>query len=349
VSVTGNGTNTITVEGPIVDVNEVLATLTYTPAVVGVDRLVVIASDGADAAVGQVTILVNEDGAPPIPDDGSDPPPIPDDGSDPPPIPDDGSDPPLIPDDGSDPPPILDSGSDTDEGGSPRPVITAPGIPLGPSTLFEISQIPNTVIRGEAPGGTVPDGDVFVRVVATNGTLRIPPEQIGDTFLIEQGIFSGAEIFGLSFGGATVPQFTGSIRVCLRGTGTFYYRDVTGMPRTTVTLPTILEAGFTCAQIPNSGTIVLVGSNAPTTVMTQNSGMSSPASTASRPLPEGCMVTTNNIINLREGPDINQEIIRPIPFDVTLTAFEQSGDWYFVDYLGLRGWMNAGFVSPDGC
>ncbi|MEM6527650.1 MAG: SH3 domain-containing protein, partial [Chloroflexota bacterium] len=306
VTAEGNGTANLELEGPRLDVNLVLTTLIYTPFAEGVDILNIFAVDTVDGglAFGSVTIIVGAQ---------------------------------------------VDNVAVTNDDRDNAVVGPVPGsdtsltIPLGPMTLFEISQLPNTIIRGEAPAGTVTDGDVFVRVVATNGTFRVEPAQIGDQFLLEQGVFNGAEVFGLTVTGATVPALNGTVSVCLRGFGDFYYRDVTGMPRVTVALPTTTDNGFTCAEIPNSGTIVLVSNGqAPPPVQPQTVPAAQVAT-----LPDGCMVTTNAIINLREGPGTSNTIIRPIPYDVTLTAFEQSGNWYYVDYLGLRGWLSATYVTPD--
>jgi uncharacterized protein YgiM (DUF1202 family) len=52
-------------------------------------------------------------------------------------------------------------------------------------------------------------------------------------------------------------------------------------------------------------------------------------------------------LNLRAAPDTSGAVIRLIPFDVTLTAFERSGGWYYVDYLGERGWLSADYVTPS--
>ncbi len=310
VTIQGNGTNNVIIEGPLSGVNTVLANVTYVSPTVGVDNLVIVANDGVGSvATGQVVIIING-GAPPTAGGGGG-----------------------------------NGGDDAATGGSAGEGDTTVAIaaPLGPLTLFEISQIPGTVVRGESSTSTVQNGDVFVRVIATNGTLQVGTEQIGDPTLLQLPIFNGAEVFGLTFGGVPVQDFGGRVKLCLLGVGTFYYRDATAMPRTTVILPTTLENGFTCALIPNAGTVILVadGTNtvppAPETVNIAER----------RTLPPGCMVTTDAIINLRETPSIADNIIRRVPFNVTLTAFEQDGNWYFVDYLGQRGWMSADFVTPN--
>jgi uncharacterized protein YraI len=60
------------------------------------------------------------------------------------------------------------------------------------------------------------------------------------------------------------------------------------------------------------------------------------------------MVTTSHIVNLRTQPDANSPVVRMVPYNVTLTAFERSAGWFYVDYNGSRGWVSAEFVSPQG-
>jgi hypothetical protein len=196
------------------------------------------------------------------------------------------------------------------------------------------------VIRGNAPGGSVPNGDVFVRLIAVNGTLRVNAEQLGDPFLINSPIGNGAEVFGLSFTGIPVAPFSAPVRVCLLGSGSFYYRDATASPRITLRMNTINEGGYTCSTLPNSGTIVLVtdGSQAATTPLE--------GATVLR----DCTVTTRAIMNLRQSASPTAAIIRLIPFDVTLTAYAKQAGFYEVDYLGTRGWLSSSFLTLEfGC
>ncbi|MEO0561192.1 MAG: Ig-like domain-containing protein, partial [Chloroflexota bacterium] len=307
VDVVGNNSASITLEGSVADVNIVLSSLTYTASSVGVDNLVIVANDASmNVAFEQVTIIIG------------------------------GTVPPTAGGGGGTTITTSSSAGSDDGGGGQSSVAVIGNIPLGPNTLFELSQIPNTVIIGDAPGGTVTGGDVFAQVLVVNGQIVGNTAAIGDPSLLEQPLGNGAELFGLSGAGASVSSFNNSIRVCLRGSGSFTYRDATGMPRQTVTLPTTTQGAFTCANIPNAGTIVLI-----------NSGDVMLEETAARALPDGCMVTTRNIINLREAPGLNSNIIRRVPFDVTLSAFELDAGYVFVDYLGQRGWLSLAFVTPN--
>ncbi|MEO0562349.1 MAG: hypothetical protein AAF125_09545 [Chloroflexota bacterium] len=304
VDVVGNNSNNLTIEGSVADVNIVLSTLTYTANAPGIDNLVIIANDSpTNVAIDNVFIIIGG-GASAV----------------------------NVSNTGG--------GGDSDDGGGGPVVSIFNGVPLGPGTLAELSSLPNTVIIGEAPGGTVPNGDVFVKVIVVNGQLTADAGTIGDPALLEQSLGNGAELFGLGGGGVPASDFTSSVRVCLRGSGSFNYRDATASPRQTVILPTTDQDGFTCAFIPNAGTIVLVGG---AEALTINSG-------TARELPSDCMVRTLNIVNLREGPGLGEPIIRRIPFDVTLSAFSLQNRYYFVDYLGLRGWISADFAQAnDAC
>ncbi len=60
------------------------------------------------------------------------------------------------------------------------------------------------------------------------------------------------------------------------------------------------------------------------------------------------MVTTRYILNLREQPNSAGTVIELIPYNVTPTAFERTDGWFYVDYEGLRGWISAAYVTPQG-
>ncbi len=61
---------------------------------------------------------------------------------------------------------------------------------------------------------------------------------------------------------------------------------------------------------------------------------------------QGCMVTTQYILNFRDAPAGNVKYF--LPYDVTLTAIERTADWFNVDYHGERGWIHADYVEPQG-
>lgn len=309
VTAEGNGTSDVTLRGRRDAVNDVLETLEFTPERVGVNRLVVAAEQGDRGNVAVGQVTI------------------------------------VVVGSGD------ESSVDTGDIDAETVALGPSGPPLGPNTLFEISLFPNTVVRGVATNETVPNGDVYVQVIAFGGTLVSGSEQVGDNALLLQSIETGAEVRGLTVVGGSVSTFNGNVTICLLGFGTFYYRDATLMPRETVILPATFDGRFTCAQIPNAGTVILIADDSPgtTTVMETDDAMTDGAEAIqTSALPDGCMVTTLSINNLREAPSMNGEVIRRIPFDVTLTAFEEHNGWYYVDYWGERGWMSADFVDPNG-
>ena len=58
-----------------------------------------------------------------------------------------------------------------------------------------------------------------------------------------------------------------------------------------------------------------------------------------------CRVQTNYMLNLREGPGTEFDVIRQIPFDTRLDATQRQGDWFFVSYWNgyetTHGWLSS--------
>jgi hypothetical protein len=73
------------------------------------------------------------------------------------------------------------------------------------------------------------------------------------------GIWQAVDVFGLTAGGNPVVPFNYPVYVCLSGTGTLYYADASNAPRVYGEIASSVQDGFTCASIPNAGTLVLVG------------------------------------------------------------------------------------------
>ena len=114
-------------------------------------------------------------------------------------------------------------------------------------------------MRAQAADGTVTDGAVFCRVLVENGNFKGDPGQVGNAGLIAMGIWQAVDVFGLTAGGNSVVLFNHPVYVCLSGTGTLYYADASNAPRVYVQIASSVQGGFTCASIPNAGTLVLIG------------------------------------------------------------------------------------------
>lgn len=197
----------------------------------------------------------------------------------------------------------------------------------------------NPIIRAEVPGGTVMDGSVFCRVLAQDGVFTTTTGEVGDLAVLQRGVIQAVDVFGLRHNGLADPYFNAPVAICLQGSGAFMYMDATAAPRSSTELPVFVQNGYTCATVPNAGTVVLVSGAASAT-------MDAPVNTGPTTVLNNCMVTTRDILNLREQP--NGDILRMIPYDVTLTALERTSGWFYVDYNGERGWISASYATPQG-
>ncbi|GIV80965.1 MAG: hypothetical protein KatS3mg051_0319 [Anaerolineae bacterium] len=118
----------------------------------------------------------------------------------------------------------------------------------------------NPIVRADVPVGTVTNGWVYCRVIAQDGEfveMNQGAAALGNPDVLAQGVIHAVDVFGMS-GGLGVAAFNNPVNVCLQGSGRFLFLDATQAPRTASQLPTISVGGYTCANIPNAGTVVLV-------------------------------------------------------------------------------------------
>ncbi len=198
------------------------------------------------------------------------------------------------------------------------------------------------LVRADVPSDTVAQGSVFCRALVENGALRSGENlaEIGVPAVLARGVLQAVDVFGLDHSGHSVSHFTAPVRVCLRGDGALLYLDATTAPRQMRELVAVLAEGYTCATIPNAGTVVLVE---------RGPASYPPADAPESPIvPGGCMVRTLRILNLRAAPDVSSEVLALVPYDVTLSVTGRQGEWFQVDYLGVRGWLSAAYVAPRG-
>jgi hypothetical protein len=114
----------------------------------------------------------------------------------------------------------------------------------------------NSIVRASVPGGL--NADVFCRVLVEDGLYVRDAAEVGDPTLIGVGVLQSVDVFGFTAAGVQVTRFSQPITVCLQGTGRMFFRDATNAPRVSVPLTTSTQGGYTCAVIPNAGTLVLV-------------------------------------------------------------------------------------------
>ncbi len=319
--VRNNGSDRVTVIGTESQVNAVLETVVYQPnaGFVGKDELEIVAQQSTITTEAQVTIIV---GATIDPGDNN-----------------------ANAGGGGD----GDDDDATFQVGETTITVTAPS---GVLTLFELSQLPGSPLVGEVPQNAVVDGDVFVQLIIAEGSQLNDITRIGDPDLIGQPITTSADVFGLTFTGESIDFTSGvQVKVCFLGIGNIFYRNAAGMPRVTQQLPTFLELPYTCAFIPNGGILVffqtesgeIIGDAGPTDTSDQQ------ASAAGAVSLSNCMVTTTtSALNLRDQPTTASTVLVRMRYDITLTATQRQGEWYFVDHIGTWGWAHSNFLTTDG-
>ena len=194
----------------------------------------------------------------------------------------------------------------------------------------------NAIIRATVPAGTVTGGSVFCRVLAENRQIVTRPGEIGTGAILDRDFIQVVDVFGLLWGGQSQPRFNNPATICLQGTGVFLYADATAAPRVVSELPAFTQGGYTCANIPNAGTVALVSGVPGVRAPVPATGLAT------------CSVTTLNMLNLRAEPDPTSAVLTIVPYNVTLRATGRSGDWFRVDYAGQTGWLSGRFVSTEG-
>ncbi len=158
---------------------------------------------------------------------------------------------------------------------------------------------------------------------------RIDADGVGIQSVIDRGIVDAVDVWGFMGAGT---------RVCFLASGSsFSFLNASTSPRTVSSLPLYVIEGKTCTFIDGPGSVVLHPGAAPEGAVASNG----PARALSN-----CMVTTNYMLNFRDGP--GGEVIGGLPYDVTLTALSRTAGWFEVDYHGATGWISAEYVTPNG-
>ncbi|MGB8930491.1 MAG: hypothetical protein WCC48_04480, partial [Anaeromyxobacteraceae bacterium] len=122
------------------------------------------------------------------------------------------------------------------------------------------------------------------------------------------------EVFALTPGAAaSVVRFIYPVRICLQGYGTMLYRDATGQPRVVTELQSFGQSDYTCADIPNAGTVILVVGQ-PTFFVGDLGGLGVSLGASGE-----CRIVTRGIVNLRAEPSTRSAILAQVPFRATLS------------------------------
>lgn len=174
---------------------------------------------------------------------------------------------------------------------------------------------------------------------------------------------------------STVCQLTATGYVSLRGGPSVYYARIDAMPQGVRLLGmartgdwflvdykgqrgwasgTYLAASPGCDAIGESTRVFLspATESAPDEVEAP-AEMMEPAEAettmpGARPL-SYCSLRAGDIINHRQGPGLEYEIIAEIPNATNLIGTERTRDWFKVEYDGETGWVHIDYVFRHGC
>lgn len=159
---------------------------------------------------------------------------------------------------------------------------------------------------------------------------RVGAAGVGIAWVLDLGFIDAVDCWGY------VEQ---GVQVCFPYIGAVKFQDAATAPRTVADVDaTISAAGMTCVRINRPGTIALL----------RQGELPSPAP---KPAPAvtaltNCMVTTQYMLNFRDGPGGN--ILGAAGYLWTLTAIARTSDWFQVDNMGLIGWISAAHVTTHG-
>ena len=186
------------------------------------------------------------------------------------------------------------------------------------------------------------------RLSATHGLAsgvqfrRLDSSGVGIQWVLDEGFRDAVDVWGFAEQGG---------EVCFPDSGRLLLLDAAHSPRRAMSVDAYSESGLTCANFDRAGTLVLLDGPPPAPV----------AAPVQAPpghlLLQGCMVTTDHIVNFRESPGgalfhfvdpWGAPIAGWLPFNVTLTALERAGNWIKVDYHGTQGWIHADYVTLHG-
>lgn len=165
--------------------------------------------------------------------------------------------------------------------------------------------------------------DIFITTDSTD--IRCEMMEISDIDKhpsMNAGIDVAVEIWGSTDRG---------VEICLKGSGSLVFMDTEFTPPAVTRLPLYQDGDLLCARINKSGTIVQVAA------LTDETSI---------PL-TNCLVTAENVLRLRDaaGGEVVQALV---PFRVTMPARARTASWFFVEFMGMDGWLSADYVQTAG-
>jgi hypothetical protein len=190
-------------------------------------------------------------------------------------------------------------------------------------------------------------------------------EGVGLSRELESKIIGAVDLFGNRFGAENPAG------VCIKGSGGMLFSRGAAAPRVAFWAWYYTTSdGFTCTNVSEPGTVILVSvpspfaagqapsGDAPTTTTSTTStttatgtttpvAPSSGASSSSATL-NNCTVVTRAILNFREAPSTSSAVKDLIPYRTILKAIAKQGDWYNVVFGDDNGWVAASLVTTRG-
>ena len=140
--------------------------------------------------------------------------------------------------------------------------------------------------------------------------------------LMNAGIEAAADVWGRTEAG---------VEICFSDGGSLVFMDTSTSPPAVLRLSLYTSGEQICGRITTRGTVVYV---------------SPLQEDASIPLSD-CRVTTATVLRLRDEAD-GQQVRALVPFRVTLPAKARTASWFFVEFMGLDGWISASYVQTEG-
>lgn len=227
-------------------------------------------------------------------------------------------------------------------GGPTSPPIVQPVLPTptaGPqNTCRVVSENAQGMFTANVADNTVPEGDVFCRIIARDSRYITGPAEIGVPSVIDLGVIQAVDVFGMHRSGRPVVPFAFPVRVCLRGAGRLLFLNAVTANRTVEGIGTMLAGDYVCADLPNSGTLVLVPPD-PTQPSVPVTG---------RGVGADCRATTLAMLNLRAEPTAEAAVLEVLPYDLGLQVTERVEDWVRVIYQDGQGWLSLRYVRLSG-
>ena len=152
---------------------------------------------------------------------------------------------------------------------------------------------------------------------------------VGMQSVLDAGFIDAVDVWGYA---------QQSVEVCFpRNGGVLVFIAATTGQRVVKPMAAKLRGDMLCGQVDVPGLIVMVEA--------WPGAVNGQAEPAERAL-DNCMVTTQYILNFRDGPD--GDIIGLVPAKAKLTALARTDLWFKVDYHGAIGWISADYVDTDG-